>query len=36
MTTDELTELNRAVDLEGRPAAGVARDWLRARGLADG
>ena len=36
LTTDELTELNRAVDLEGRPAAGVARDWLRARGLADG
>ena len=33
LTTEELRELNAAVDVEGRPLAAVAADWLEEHGL---
>jgi osmoprotectant transport system substrate-binding protein len=33
LTTEELTELNRRVDVDGEDPAVVAEEWLREQGL---
>lgn len=33
LTSEEITELNRQVDVDGKEPADVARDWLVSKGF---